>query len=63
MALALANANYFTACQLPVVAGTGRRPSRTHRTHRTLYRATHSLPLGVATAVAESNWQRLSEVS
>lgn len=60
MALALANANYFTACQLPVIAGTSRGPSRTHRT---LYRATHSLPLGVATAVAESNWQRLSEVS
>lgn len=57
MALALANANYFTACQLPVIEGTSRGPSRT------LYRATHSLPLGVATAVAESNWQRLSEVS
>lgn len=28
MALALANANYFTACQLPVVAGTGRRPEQ-----------------------------------
>lgn len=28
MALALANANYFTACQLPVVAGTGQRPEQ-----------------------------------